>query len=348
MVALVTGGAGYIGSHTILHLLKSGRDVLVADNFSTSSPRVFRRLATIAQRDIPFADVDLRNQENVDRLFDACDISEVVHFAGLKAAGESVQRPLDYYDNNVVATMNLLKSMRRHGVTTLVFSSSATVYGHTDELPTTELCPIRPTTPYGRSKAMVEQILSDVASAERDWRFALLRYFNPAGAHPSGAIGEDPKGSPSNLVPLITQVAAGRRAAVTVFGDDYPTPDGTGVRDYIHVEDIAEGHVAALDHLHISPGCRVFNLGTGTGASVLQLINAFSAVTGRTITTHVAGRRPGDIAMSLADPSRARRELLWCANRTLQDICADAWRWQQLNPRGYSDEPAQAMRPLLL
>lgn len=337
MRVLVSGGAGYIGSHTVVQLIAAGHDVLVVDNFANSKPAVVNRLEAITGRHLPVHAFDLRDHDKTEHLFAHEQIDAVIHFAGLKAVGESVEKPLEYYENNLVSTFSLVRAMKRHDVNKLVFSSSATVYG-TDQEAATEDRPTSATNPYGWTKVMIEQILRDVAAAEEGWRIALLRYFNPVGAHESGTIGEDPQGIPNNLVPFIAQVAVGRREKLQVYGDDYDTPDGTGLRDYIHVEDLAAGHVAALNKLAgTDEPVSTWNLGTGTGTSVLEMLHAFERAVGRELPYEVVARRAGDIAVSYADPSRANAELGWRAERTIDDMCADTWRWQQQNPTGYPD-----------
>ncbi|GAA1245200.1 UDP-glucose 4-epimerase GalE [Oryzihumus leptocrescens] len=337
MRVLVSGGAGYIGSHTVVQLIAAGHDVLVVDNFANSKPAVVNRLEAITGQHLPVHAFDLRDHDKTEHLFAHEQIDAVIHFAGLKAVGESVEKPLEYYENNLVSTFSLVRAMRRHGVDKLVFSSSATVYG-TDQEAATEDRPTSATNPYGWTKVMIEQILRDVAAAEEGWRIALLRYFNPVGAHESGTIGEDPQGIPNNLVPFIAQVAVGRREKLQVYGDDYDTPDGTGLRDYIHVEDLAAGHVAALNKLaSTDEPVSTWNLGTGTGTSVLEMLHAFERAVGRELPYEVVARRAGDIAVSYADPSRANAELGWRAERSIDDMCADTWRWQQQNPKGYPD-----------
>ena len=337
MRVLVSGGAGYIGSHTVVQLIAAGHDVLVVDNFANSKPAVVNRLEAITGRHLPVHAFDLRDHDKTEHLFAHEQIDAVIHFAGLKAVGESVEKPLEYYENNLGSTFSLVRAMKRHGVDKLVFSSSATVYG-TDQEAATEDRPTSATNPYGWTKVMIEQILRDVAAAEEGWRIALLRYFNPVGAHESGTIGEDPQGIPNNLVPFIAQVAVGRRDKLQVYGDDYDTPDGTGLRDYIHVEDLAAGHVAALNKLAgTDEPVSTWNLGTGTGTSVLEMLHAFERAVGRELPYEVVARRAGDIAVSFADPSRANAELGWRAERTIDEMCADTWRWQQQNPRGYPD-----------
>ena len=332
---LVTGGAGFIGSHTVVELA-AAHEVVILDNFSNAVPAVIGRIKELTGGPVQVHNVDLRDHQAVRGVFDAGSFDAVVHFAGHKAVGESVTNPLDYYDNNVAGTLSLLRAMESYDVRRLVFSSSATVYGATPTVPMTEDLPTSATNPYGWTKVMIEQILRDVAVADPQMRIALLRYFNPVGAHPSGTIGEDPQGIPNNLVPFIAQVAVGRREHLNIFGDDYDTPDGTGLRDYIHVEDLAAGHVAALNRLgQVDDAVSTWNLGTGHGTSVKEMLAAFSRAVGRDLPYQVAPRRPGDIAASYADPSRANRELGWQATRTVDDMCADTWRWQSGNPEGY-------------
>jgi UDP-glucose 4-epimerase len=338
---LVTGGAGYIGSHTCVVLLEAGLRVIVLDNLDNSSVVALERVAELvpsAAERLVFVEGDIREPHDLDRAFghavDGARVEAVVHFAGLKAVGESVEIPLRYYDNNVGGTAQLLYAMERHDVRDLVFSSSCTVYGEPDTVPITEDTPIGATSPYGRTKLHIEQMLGDVA-ANGGWRIALLRYFNPVGAHPSGLIGEDPVGIPNNLMPYIMQVAVGRRDHLTVHGGDYPTPDGTCIRDYLHVVDLAEGHLAALDHLDRIDGAVPINLGTGTGSSVLDVVRAASAAVGRELPYEIGPRRPGDVVAVWADPKRAESLLHWRATRTLADMCADHWRWQSENPDGY-------------
>jgi len=345
MRVLVSGGAGYIGSHTVVQLVAAGHDVVVVDNFGNAKPAVMGRLDALTGTHIPVEAFDLTDKDKTERLFATQQIDAVIHFAGLKAVGESVQIPLDYYQNNLESTFSLLRAMRRHGCTTLVFSSSATVYGDDAPVPYQEdYEPLSAASPYGRTKVMIEHVLRDVAHIDPAWRIAVLRYFNPVGAHPSGTIGEDPQGIPNNLMPFIAQVAVGRREKLQVFGDDYPTADGTCERDYIHVEDLAAGHVAALNAIAMSDKpVRTWNLGTGTGTSVLQVIRAFERATGRPIPHEVAGRRAGDLPAYWADPTRANTELGWHARRTVDDMCADTWRWQSANPHGYEDLPAEGV-----
>lgn len=338
MRILVTGGAGYIGSHTTLVLLQQGHDVVVVDNLDNSKPEALRRVAQLAGRAAVLHQVDVRDDAGLDAVMAEARPEAVIHFAGLKAVGESVQQPRRYYQNNVAGTLTLLDVMDRHGVRTLLFSSSATVYGDPASVPITEEFPLSATNPYGRSKLMVEEILRDLHRAEPAWALGILRYFNPVGAHESGRIGEDPTGVPNNLVPFLTQVAVGRRPEAAIFGDDYPTPDGTGVRDYIHVVDLAEGHVRALEYLGRGPGLLTLNLGTGRGHSVREMVAAVERASGRPVPCRVAPRRPGDVAQCWADPSRAAELLGWRAERDLDQMCRDAWRWQQANPEGYPGE----------
>ena len=337
MRILVTGGAGYIGSHTVLELLDAGYDVLIADNFVNSKPAVLKRLAALANKPFDFEEVDLTDAAATDALFDQYTIDGVIHFAALKAVGESVQKPLEYFRNNLDSTLNLLFSMRKHGVKQIVFSSSATVYGDPVSVPIREDFALSVTNPYGRTKLMIEDMLRDVAVAETQFHIGLLRYFNPVGAHASGQIGEDPSGIPNNLMPYIAQVAVGKRAALRVFGGDYPTPDGTGVRDYIHVVDLAKGHVAALKKLQERAGVYTYNLGTGVGYSVLDVLHAFEKACGKTLPYEIVARRPGDVAACYADPEKAARELGWHAEYGIERMCADAWRWQSQNPDGFTD-----------
>lgn len=337
MRVLVTGGAGYIGSHTCLELLQAGCEVTVADNLSNSREEALRRVRELAGRNLCFHRVDLRDRGGLSRVFHGASFDAVIHFAGLKAVGESVEMPLRYYHNNVTGTLVLCEVMAEHGVRALVFSSSATVYGDPASVPIREDFPLSATNPYGRSKLMIEEILRDLHRADPRWRIALLRYFNPVGAHPSGRIGEDPNGIPNNLLPYVTQVAVGKFPELRVFGGDYPTPDGTGVRDYIHVVDLAVGHLRALEKLREHPGVGVWNLGTGRGHSVLEMVAAVEKAAGRPIPYRMVDRRDGDVAACWADPAKARRELGWSATRTLEEMAADAWRWQSANPNGYGE-----------
>lgn len=336
MRILVTGGAGYIGSHTVVELLNAGYEVVVVDNLANSKREALRRVERISGRPVPFYQVDLRDKGGITAVFQAHPFDAVIHFAGLKAVGESVAMPLAYYDNNIGGTLTLCQVMAEQGVKNLVFSSSATVYGDPAQVPVTEETPLgEATNPYGRSKAIIEQILQDLYISDRTWNIALLRYFNPVGAHASGLIGEDPNGVPNNLLPYVAQVAVGKRPFLRVFGDDYPTPDGTGVRDYIHVVDLALGHLRALDKLAEGPGVVIYNLGTGVGYSVLEVVAAFAKASGREIPYQIIERRPGDVACVYADPARAAGELGWRAARGLAEMCADAWRWQAANPEGF-------------
>ncbi|GAA2136689.1 UDP-glucose 4-epimerase GalE [Arthrobacter humicola] len=336
MKVLVTGGAGYIGSHTTLSLLEDGHDVVVLDNLCNSNAESLRRVEELAGRTVEFRQIDLLDVVGLDAVLAEFRFDAVIHFAGLKAVGESVAKPLLYYQNNVVGTLNLLHGMERAGVRTIVFSSSATVYGASDQVPLNESAPLDASNPYGRTKEQIEDILSDLGAADPRWRIALLRYFNPAGAHASGRIGEDPQGMPNNLLPFVAQVAVGRRDKVTVFGADYPTPDGTGIRDYIHVMDLAAGHIAALGFLNSRCGVFRWNLGTGRGSSVMEVIAAFGEAAGHKVKHEFADRRPGDAAISYADPAAALADLGWSAHRTLAQMCEDHWRWQRKNPFGYS------------
>jgi UDP-glucose 4-epimerase len=334
---LVTGAAGYIGSHTCIELFKAGYDVVALDNFSNSKPEALRRVARIAGRAADIHQCDIRDKTALSGIFASHRIDAVIHFAGLKAVGESVAEPLRYYDNNITGTLNLVECMQAAAVKRLVFSSSATVYGDPQQLPISEQCVLQPTNPYGRSKYIMELMLRDVAQADPDWRIGLLRYFNPVGAHDSGLIGEDPNGKPNNLMPFISQVAVGKREQLDVFGGDYATPDGTGVRDYIHVVDLADAHVKMLPALGHAAGVQTINLGTGVGYSVLEMVEAFARVSSRPIPYRIGARRAGDIASCYADPSLARRVLGWEAQRDLDAMCRDSWRWQQANPDGYPD-----------
>ncbi|MHB8902188.1 MAG: UDP-glucose 4-epimerase GalE [Thermoguttaceae bacterium] len=337
MRILVTGGTGYIGSHTCISLLEAGYEPILLDNLYNSKLAVLRRLAQITGRMPTFHNGDIRDQPLVEKILADERIEAVIHFAGLKAVGESVSIPLKYYENNVGGTVSLLKAMNKIGVRSLVFSSSATVYGDPRQLPIPETAPLGATNPYGRTKLFIEEILRDLAAADPRWGLVLLRYFNPVGAHPSGLIGEDPQGIPNNLMPFVAQVAVGRREKVSVFGNDYPTPDGTGVRDYIHVVDLAQGHVAALNAHARKPGLFTYNLGTGNGSSVLAVIDAFARASGRPVPYEIAPRRPGDVAACYADPTLAREKLGWQATLGLDAMTVDAWRWQSGNPNGYDE-----------
>lgn len=338
MNVLVTGGAGFIGSHTVVELLQAGEQVVVIDNFCNSSPVVLQRIAEITGSAPQFVAADIRDREALRQIFAAHRPEAVIHFAGLKAVGESVEQPLAYYQNNVSGTAVLCEVMAEYGCKRLVFSSSATVYGDPQSLPIQEDAATGPTNPYGRTKLFVEEMLRDLHASDPDWRIAILRYFNPVGAHPSGRIGEDPQGIPNNLFPFITQVAVGKRAKLSVYGGDYPTPDGTGVRDYIHVVDLAVGHLKALERLSAHPGLVTCNLGTGQGYSVLEMIRSFERASGRSIPYEVVDRRPGDIPACYADPTFAATELAWVAARSLEEMCADGWRWQERNPQGFRAE----------
>lgn len=335
MSILVTGGAGYIGSHTVVELLAAGYDVIIVDDFSNSSPEVLKRLATITGKEIPFYQGSILDKTFLDKVFKENKIEAVIHFAAFKAVGESVEKPLVYYHNNITGTITLLEVMTDNDVKNIVFSSSATVYGMNNVSPLTEDLPTSATNPYGYTKVMMEQILNDVAHANPDWSVTNLRYFNPIGAHESGMIGEAPNGIPNNLMPYITQVAVGKLKELNVFGDDYDTHDGTGVRDYIHVVDLAKGHVKAVKNNLANKGARVYNLGTGHGYSVLDLVKAFEKANGVTIPYVIKPRRAGDIAACYADPSKAKRELGWEAQKTLTDMVRDSWKWQSQNPNGY-------------
>ena len=334
-MVFVTGGAGYIGSHTCLELLIAGHEVTVYDNFCNSQPEALHRVQTICGRKLTLVEGDLRDSVRLVKALQDSAANAVIHFAGLKAVGESVDKPLAYYDNNVAGSLRLLEAMAACNVKTLVFSSSATVYGEPQRLPLDEEHPLSATNPYGRSKLMIEDMLRDLHRSDPAWRIAVLRYFNPVGAHASGRIGEDPQGTPNNLLPFVAQVAVGQRACVNVFGNDYATPDGTGVRDYIHVVDLALGHLRALDRLATHAECRAINLGTGVGYSVLEMIHAFERASGKPVPYRVVPRRSGDVASCYANPTNALALLGWQATRDLQTMCSDAWRWQQGNPAGY-------------
>lgn len=336
MKILVTGGAGYIGSHTCIELLQAGYQVVVVDNLNNSHAEALNRVQQITGKTLTFYQNDIRDQAALEHIFVTENIDAVIHFAGSKAVGESVEMPLYYYDNNVNASRILFTVMQKFGVSTLVFSSSATVYGDPATVPIQEHFALQPTNPYGRTKLVVEQMLGDLTVASPAFSAIILRYFNPVGAHPSGQIGEDPNGIPNNLMPFISQVAVGRREKLSVFGSDYPTVDGTGVRDYIHVCDLADGHVKALQHLHRQPGCHIFNLGTGQGVSVLQMVTAFASASGQEIPYQCVARRPGDIAACFADPTRANQQIQWQASRNLHDMVEDSWNWQKQNPHGYT------------
>ena len=332
---LVTGGAGYIGSHTVLRLLEDGHPVVVLDNLSNGSREALRRVEALTGRQVVFEEGDIRDGALLDRLFAEHDVGAVIHFAGLKAVGESVAQPLRYYDCNVAGSLRLLEAMERAGVRTLVFSSSATVYGDPATVPIREDFPLSATNPYGATKLHIEDMLRDLHVADPSWRIALLRYFNPVGAHESGRIGEDPSDIPNNLMPYVAQVAVGKREQLSVFGGDYDTPDGTGVRDYIHVMDLAQGHLAAMDALLEQGGLITTNLGTGRGYSVLEMVQAFARASGREVPYRIVERRPGDVAVCYADPAHAENVLGWRARRGIDEMCADHWRWQEHNPNGY-------------
>ncbi len=338
MSILVSGGAGYIGSHTVLALLEKGYDVVVFDNYANSCPESIRRVEELTGRKVKLYEADMLDEKSVEKIFDENpDITALIHFAGLKAVGESVSKPVEYYENNIGGTLNLLKVMRAHNVKNIIFSSSATVYGTPEKVPITEEAPKGVcTNPYGWTKSMIEQILTDVHTADSEWNVVLLRYFNPIGAHPSGRIGEDPQGIPNNLVPYIAQVAVGRREQVNVFGNDYKTHDGTGVRDYIHVCDLADGHVKALEKLEKSSGgVQIYNLGTGIGYSVLDVIKAYEKACGKTLKYEICPRRAGDVDENYSDPAKALKELGWKAKYGIDDMCRDSWNWQSHNPYGY-------------
>jgi UDP-glucose 4-epimerase len=332
---LVTGGAGYIGSHACVALMEAGHEVVVLDNLCNSSPVALQRLRDICGESPAFIQGDIRDRACLDQIFRERRIDAVLHFAGLKAVGESIEKPLAYYDNNVTGSLVLLAAMQHAGVSKLVFSSSATVYGDPVSVPIREDFAVGPTNPYGRTKLMVEDILADWQVANPDWSIGCLRYFNPVGAHPSGRIGEDPQGIPNNLMPFVAQVAVGQREKLFVFGNDYATLDGTGVRDYIHVMDLVEGHVVALDYIRRVRGLHTVNLGTGNGVSVLEIVGAFERASGRSVPYEIVARRPGDIAACWADPGLAQELLQWKASRSLTQMCEDSWRWQSGNPRGY-------------
>ena len=338
MSILVTGGAGFIGSHTVVELLNAGYDVIIVDNFVNSKPEALEAIKKITGKDFKFYKVDIVNKEELNKVFDENpDIQAVIHFAALKAVGESVAKPIEYYENNLNGTLSLVDCMRKHNVKKIVFSSSATVYGDPASVPIKEDFPKSATNPYGQTKVMIEQILSDIYVSDNSWSIVLLRYFNPIGAHESGLIGEAPNGIPNNLMPYINQVALGKLDHLRVFGNDYPTPDGTGVRDYIHVVDLAVGHVKALEKLATNPGLVTYNLGTGIGYSVLDVVKAFSEASGREIPYEIVDRRPGDIATCYADPTKANEELGWKAERGIDEMCEDSWRWQSNNPKGYEE-----------
>jgi UDP-glucose 4-epimerase len=335
MNVLVTGGAGYIGTHTVVELMAAGHDVIIADNLVNSSREAVNRVEKIVGQELPFYEIDVTDQSALDKIFSEHKIDAVMHFAGLKAVGESVEKPLMYYRNNLECMITLTEVMQKHGVKNIVFSSSATVYGKPQRSPITEDFPLSATNPYGQTKLMGEQILRDVGVANPDWHITILRYFNPIGAHASGTIGESPNGIPNNILPYIAQVAVGKLPHVKVFGNDYDTPDGTGVRDYIHVVDLAKGHIAALEHSD-KPGVATYNLGSGKGTSVMELIAAFEKACGKKLPYEVEARRPGDIAECYADPGKANHELGWQAEKSIEDACQDSWRWQSSNPDGFT------------
>lgn len=335
MAVLVTGGMGYIGSHTVVELLNEGQEVIIVDNLYNSKELVKERIEAITGKSPKFYNCDVLDKDSLNKIFEENRVEAVIHFAGYKAVGESVAKPLEYYHNNIGSTLVLLEVMRSHGVKNFVFSSSATVYGDAKIIPITEDSPLSATNPYGRTKLMIEEILRDLYTSDSSWNIALLRYFNPVGAHKSGTIGEDPCGIPNNLMPFITKVAIGELKELSVFGDDYNTVDGTGVRDYIHVVDLAKGHLKALDKLKTNSGLVTYNLGTGKGYSVLQVVEAFSKASGRKIPYKIAPRRPGDIATCYADPKKANEDLGWKAEKEIEEMCEDSWRWQSKNPKGY-------------
>jgi UDP-glucose 4-epimerase len=337
MAILVTGGAGYIGSHTCVELLNAGNEIIVVDNFSNSKPESLKRVKEITGKEFSFYEVDLLDRQALANVFEENEIDAVIHFAGLKAVGESVSIPLHYYHNNITGTLMLCQVMQEFNVKNLVFSSSATVYGMPEKMPISEDFPLSTTNPYGSTKLMIEQILKDLYVADNSWSIALLRYFNPIGAHESGRIGEDPNGIPNNLMPYITQVSVGKLKELQVFGNDYSTVDGTGVRDYIHVVDLAVGHLKALEKVLETNGVEAYNLGTGTGYSVLQLVSAFEKASGNKVPYKIVERRPGDVAVCYADPAKASIELGWEAKRGIEEMCLDSWRWQEKNPQGYEE-----------
>ncbi len=338
MSILVTGGTGYIGSHTVVELQNAGYDVVVCDNLSNSNPKSLERVKEITGKPVRFYFADIRDRIALNAVFDREQITSVIHFAGLKAVGESVQKPWEYYENNIGGTLVLVDVMREHGVKNIIFSSSATVYGSPAVIPITEDCPKgQCTNPYGWTKSMLEQILTDIQHADPEWNVILLRYFNPIGAHKSGLIGENPNGIPNNLMPYVTQVAVGKRPELGVFGNDYDTPDGTGVRDYIHVVDLAKGHVLAQKKIEETPGLKIYNLGTGKGYSVLDIVHNFEEATGVKIPYSIKPRRPGDIAACYSDATKAKEELGWVAENGIKEMCEDSWRWQRMNPNGYDE-----------
>ncbi len=338
MAVLVTGGAGFIGSHTVVELQNAGYEVVVVDNLCNSSSKSLDRVKEITGKPVTFYEADILDGDALDKIFSENEIDSVIHFAGLKAVGESVQKPWEYYNNNITGSLVLFDVMKKHGVKNIIFSSSATVYGTPAEIPVTEKCPKGEiTNPYGQTKSMLEQMLMDIQKADPEWNVILLRYFNPIGAHKSGKIGENPNGIPNNLMPYVTQVAVGKLKCLGVFGDDYDTPDGTGVRDYIHVVDLAIGHVKSIQKLKENPGLKIYNLGTGTGYSVLDIVKNFEAATGVSVPYEIKPRRAGDIATNYADASLAKEELGWVAERGIKEMCEDAWRWQSNNPNGFEE-----------
>ncbi|CAG9613433.1 UDP-glucose 4-epimerase [Bacillus rhizoplanae] len=338
MKILVTGGAGYIGTHTCVELLNAGYEIIVVDNFSNSKPEALNRVREITGKDVIFYQADLLDKAALDSIFSENQIDAVIHFAGLKAVGESVSLPLWYYENNITGTLRLCEVMKKYNVKKIVFSSSATVYGMSESVPISEECSLGATNPYGRTKQMIEEMLRDLYVSDHDWSVAILRYFNPIGAHKSGRIGEDPSGIPNNLIPYITQVAVGKLNELSVFGNDYSTQDGTGVRDYIHVVDLAIGHLRALEKVLGSNGVEAYNLGTGHGYSVLEMVTAFEKASGKGIPYRIVDRRPGDIAICYADATKAKLELGWVAEKGIEEMCEDSWRWQSNNPSGYKEE----------
>ena len=338
MAILVTGGAGYIGSHTVVELQNAGYDVVVVDNLCNSSEKSLQRVEKITGKKVPFYKADILDREALNAIFEKEKIDSCIHFAGLKAVGESVAKPWEYYENNIAGTLTLVDVMRKHGVKNIIFSSSATVYGDPAIIPITEECPKgQCTNPYGWTKSMLEQILSDIQKADPEWNVVLLRYFNPIGAHKSGMIGENPNGIPNNLMPYITQVAVGKLKQLNVFGNDYDTPDGTGVRDYIHVVDLAKGHVKAVKKLTDKEGVSIYNLGTGVGYSVLDVLHAYEKACGKTLKYEIKPRRDGDVAVCYSDSAKAKKELGWVAEKGIEEMCADSWKWQSMNPDGYRD-----------
>ncbi len=337
MAILITGGAGFIGSHTAVEFLNAGKEIIIVDNFSNSKPVVLDRIKEITGKDFKFYEADLCDMEALNKIFEENKIESAIHFAGLKAVGESVSMPIEYYTNNLLSTLNLCKCMSKHGGKRIVFSSSATVYGKPESVPISENFPLSTTNPYGETKLMIERILKDIWVSDNEWSIAVLRYFNPIGAHKSGKIGEDPKGIPNNLLPYVSQVASGKRECLSVFGDDYNTHDGTGVRDYIHVVDLAKAHLCAIEYADKNTGIEYFNVGTGVGYSVLDIVKAYEKATGLKVNYKIAPRRPGDIDECYANPEKAYKVLGWRAENDIEDMCRDAARWQQQNPNGYGD-----------